>query len=95
MYKVKHCNQPPPSPSPSLSADIQGSCATNGDGLYEGLSWVQSTLTTKQMKKSVSQPTAEVKDSLTGKGGLLSSWVSSLSNYFTHNNSATVTESES
>ena len=45
-----------------------GTSATNGDGCMS-LSWVQSQLTTKQLKKSVSQPTTEVKDSLIGMNG--------------------------
>ena len=26
-----------------LYTDIQGSCATNGDGVYEGLDWLKNT----------------------------------------------------
>ena len=71
-------------PKSCVYTDIQGSCATNGDGLYEGLDWLKTTLTAKHVKKSVSKPTAEVKDFLIGKNGFLSSWFHSLSNYFTH-----------
>ena len=49
-----------------LYTDIQGSCATNGDGLYEGLDWLKNTLTAKHVNKSVSKPTAEVKEFLMG-----------------------------
>lgn len=67
--------------------DIEGTSVTNGDGLYEGLSWLQNQLTTKQVKKSVSQPTTEVKESITG---FLSSC---FSNYFTSKDTQLVTES--
>ena len=66
-----------------LHTDIQGSCATNGDGLYEGLDWLKNTLTAKHVKKSISKPTFEVKDFLMRKNGLITSWFPSLSNYFT------------
>ena len=66
-----------------LYADIQGSCATNGDGLYEGLDWLKNTLTAKYVTKSVRKPTAEVKEFLMGKIGSLPSWFPSLSHYFT------------
>lgn len=69
--------------------DIEGTSATNGDGLYEGLSWLQNQLTTKQLKKSVSQPTSEVKDSITG---FLSSC---FSNNFTSKNTQLITQSQS
>ena len=67
-----------------LCTDIQGSCATNGDGLYEGLDWLKNTLTAKHVKKSISKPTSEVKHFLMRKNGFIASWLSSLSNYFTH-----------
>ena len=54
--------------------DIQGTSAVKGEGLYEGLDWLKDTLTAKEVVKSVSKPTAEVKDSLTGKKGFLTSW---------------------
>lgn len=63
--------------------DIQASCATTGDGLYEGLSWLQTKLTGKQVKKSVTKPISEVKESITEKNGLISSWFSSIASYFT------------
>ena len=63
--------------------DIQGTSATSGEGLYEGLSWLQSKLTGKQAKKAVTQPIVEVKDSLSAKNGLVSSWFSSIASYFT------------
>ncbi|CAI8019323.1 ADP-ribosylation factor [Geodia barretti] len=50
---------------------------------YEGLDWLKDTLTAKEVVKSVSKPTAEVKDSLTGKKGFLASWFPALSNYLT------------
>ena len=46
-----------------------------GEGLYEGLDWLKDTLTAKEVVKSVSKPTAEVKHSLTGNKGLLSSFL--------------------
>ncbi|CAI8051024.1 ADP-ribosylation factor [Geodia barretti] len=48
-----------------------------------GLDWLKDTLTAKEVVKSVSKPTAEVKDSLTGKKGFLASWFPALSNYLT------------
>ena len=64
-----------------LSSDIQGTCATNGDGLYEGLTWLQTELTGKQIKKAVTKPIQETSDSVV-KSGFFSSWFSSLSSYF-------------
>ena len=51
--------------------------------MYEGLDWLKDTLTAKEVVKSVSKPTAEVKDSLTGKKGFLASWFPAISNYLT------------
>ena len=66
-----------------LCTDIQGASAVKGEGLYEGLDWLKDTLTVKEVVKSVSKPTAEVKDSLTGKKGFLASWFPAISNYLT------------
>ena len=66
-----------------LSADIQGTSATKGDGLCESLSWLQTHLITRRLKKGASKPANEVKESLTGKEGAYSGWFSSLTNYFT------------
>ena len=44
------------------SSDIQGTCATSGDGLYEGLSWLKQELTQKQIKTAVKKPLVETKD---------------------------------
>ena len=69
------------------STDIQGTCATSGDGLYEGLTWLQQELTGKQMKKTVAKPIQETKDSMM-KSGFISSWLSSLGSYFTFTTTA-------
>ena len=63
-------------------ADVQGTCATKGDGLYEGLTWLQQQLTGKQMKKAVTKPIQETGDSVAKKSGLFSSWFSALGSYF-------------
>ena len=63
------------------SSDIQGTCATSGDGLYEGLSWLKQELTQKQIKTAVKKPLVETKDSVM-KSSFISSWLSSLSSYF-------------
>ena len=49
-----------------LRADIQGTCATNGEGLYEGMDWLASTLTNKKKQRDKSKP----------------SWWTSLTRYF-------------
>ena len=67
--------------------DIQGTSATSGDGLYEGLTWLQQELTGKQMKKTVTKPIQETKDSIM-KSGFVSSWLSALGNYFTFTTTA-------
>ena len=41
-------------------ADIQGTSAMTGDGLQEGLRWLQQTLTGKEVKKAVVKPVKEV-----------------------------------
>ncbi len=48
-----------------LFSDIQGTCAVTGEGLYEGLSWLQSKLTQKAVKKAVIKPVKEVMNSVT------------------------------
>ena len=65
--------------------DIQSTCATSGDGLYEGLDWLKGTLSKKMMKKTLTQPlteTAESASDAASKPSLLSSWLSSISGYF-------------
>ena len=52
--------------------------------MYEGLDWLKNTQTAKHVNKSISKPTAEVKEFLMGKIGSLHSWFPSLSHYFTH-----------
>lgn len=61
--------------------------------MNEGLKWLHSYMTTKQVKKAISQPTTEVKESLMGKDGFFSSWFSSLSKYFTRKDTPLATES--
>lgn len=51
---------------------IKGTSATNGDGLYEGLTWLQQQATGKQVKKAITQPFQETGDSVVKKSGLLS-----------------------
>ena len=62
--------------------DIQGTCATNGDGLYEGLDWLSSKITQKRLKKTIVKPVKETlaisKEGSTAK----TSWWTSLSSYF-------------
>jgi len=65
--------------------DVQGTCATTGDGLYEGLSWLKEELTNQHVKTTVTKPLVETKNSAT-KSGLVSSWFSSLSSYFMPSN---------
>ena len=71
------------------SSDIQGTCATSGDGLYEGLSWLKQELTQKQIKTAVKKPLVETKDSVM-KSSFISSWLSSLSSYFMSSATTTV-----
>jgi len=68
--------------------DVQGTCATTGDGLYEGLSWLKEELTNQHVKTTVTKPLVETKNSAT-KSGLVSSWFSSLSSYFMPSNTIT------
>ena len=66
------------------STDIQSSCATSGDGLYDGLEWVQDTLSKREVKKTLTQPLTETAKSASGttsKPSLLSTWVSSIGGY--------------
>ena len=68
---------------PSIKV-IQSSCATSGDGLYEGLEWVQDTLSEREVKKTLQQPLTETAKSASGttpKPSLLSTWVSSIGGY--------------
>ena len=44
---------------------MQGTCATTGEGLYDGLDWLQSTITQKEVKKAVVKPVKEVMNSMT------------------------------
>lgn len=59
---------------------IEGTCATKGDGLYEGLSWLKETLANKEVKKVITKPIVETKDSVTKSS--FSSWMSTLTSYF-------------
>jgi len=52
-----------------MPTDVQGTCATSGEGLYDGLNWLQSTITKKEVKKAVVKPVQEVVDSVTLKSG--------------------------
>ena len=61
--------------------DVQGTCAGSGDGLYEGLSWIQETLTNQEVKKSVVKPVKEVLSIPEGKPKS-HTWWSTISNYF-------------
>ena len=67
--------------------DIQGTCATKGDGLYEGLDWVQSMLTSREVKKTVVKPVKEVINSVSpeskpsGKPATRS-WWTMITSYF-------------
>ncbi len=70
-------------------ADIQGSCATVGDGLYEGLDWLKSTITQQRLGKSVTKPVNEtivdpVKTTLSSleKDSYIKSLWTSVSSYF-------------
>ena len=74
-------------------ADVQGTCATTGEGLYEGLSWLQSTLTQREVKKAMVKPVKEVVKSVTTETTPpssdkpankpdTSSWWSMISSYF-------------
>ena len=62
-------------------AVVQGSCATTGEGLYDGLDWLHGQLTGKAMKESMSKLLTETGDSLR-KTGLFSSIYNSLSSYW-------------
>lgn len=63
-----------------LITDIQAASAIQGDGIYEGLDWLQSVLSGKAMTDSVKKPIAE-----TGKT-FFSSLYSNLSSLLMHNN---------
>ena len=52
-----------------MFADVQGTCATTGEGLYDGLNWLQATITQKEVKEAVVEPVKEVVDSVTPGGG--------------------------
>ena len=60
---------------------VQGSCATTGDGLYDGLGWLCDQLERKAMKASMSKPLMETRDSV-WKAGLFSSIYNTLSGYW-------------
>ena len=71
-----------------MCADIEGTCATTGEGLYEALSWLQQTLTRKEVKKAVVKPVKEVvatvsPDQKPADKPNTGSWWSMLTNYFT------------
>ena len=61
--------------------DVQGTCATSGDGLYEGLSWIQTTMAHRAMKKSTIKP---IKESFGAPKGKSHSLWSVINNYFIH-----------
>ncbi len=63
-----------------VNADIQGSCATKGDGLYEGLDWLKSTLTQQRLKKTMVKPVEETIPS--SKNYVKNSWWTSIASYF-------------
>ena len=44
---------------------MQGTCATTGEGLYDGFDWLQATITQKEVKKAVVRPVKEVVNSVT------------------------------
>lgn len=71
---------------------IQATCATSGDGLYEGLEWLKDTLSTREMKKTLTQPlteTAKSASTVASKQTSVSSWLSSVSGYFHSRTAAT------
>ena len=63
-----------------FAADIQGTSGRNGKGLYEGLSWIQKSLTQKELQESVVKPLKEVTSPL-GKPNS-HTWWSTISTYF-------------
>ena len=66
----------------TCSSDIQGTCATTGEGLYEGLNWLHSVLTKNELKKAVIKPVKEMlPDDGDGKKEELS-WWNSIKRYF-------------
>ena len=73
-----------------VSPDIQGTSASTGEGLYEGLDWVRSKLSQKEVKTTVVKPLKEVINSVQpsevkkplGKPDT-SSWWSMITDYFT------------
>ena len=69
-----------------FAADIQGTCATSGDGLYNSLDWLQSALTQKEVKKVIVKPVQELTEMDTAKKSSqsLSSWLTSFTKYFVH-----------
>ena len=69
-----------------FAADIQGTCATSGDGLYNSLDWLQSALTQKEVKKAIVKPVQELTEMDTAKKSSqsLSSWLTSFTKYFVH-----------
>ena len=67
----------------STTIDLQGTCAISGDGLYEGLDWVVTTLAHRALKKSIVKPVKEVLVVPEGKRKS-HSWWSAISNYFMH-----------
>eukprot|EP00731_Ephydatia_muelleri_P030283 Em0021g806a len=72
---------------------IQSTCASSGDGLYEGLEWLENTLSKREIKKTLTQPLTETRKSASdtiSKPSLLSSWLSSIGGYF-HSRTVTTT----
>ena len=69
-----------------MYTDVQGTCATTGDGLYEGLDWATSTFNSRKMKQALVKPVNEVINSVSpkpsGKPGT-QSWWTTATRYFT------------
>ncbi len=65
-------------------ADIQGSCAIKGDGLYEGLDWLKTTLTQQRLTKTLVKPVKEMEKTLptSKKDSIVKSLWNSASSYF-------------
>lgn len=67
------------------ATDIQGTCATTGDGLYDSLDWIQSTLTEREVKRTVIKPVKEVVSSVSPKPSEkhdAQSWWTMITSYF-------------
>ena len=62
--------------------DIQSCCATLGDGLYDGLDWLKSSVENKAVKESIMKPVNETSEAIQKPYNSLSSMFSSISSYF-------------